>query len=109
MPRVVFDRRIQFMRAPIIDDGLQKRRGDYTEHGNPVWASKQIVSDAERFAAASVTEQAELRFQVHWSQFVADIKRTDRLTCDGIPYAITGLKEIGNRNRIEITAARVTS
>lgn len=109
MARVVLDRRIQFMRAPFIDDGLQNRRGDYAAHGSPVWASKQTVSDAERFASAIITEQAELYFQVRWSQFTAGILHTDRLNCDGVSYAITGLEEIGHRNRIGIAAARITT
>lgn len=101
------DRRVQFLRAVMSDDGYQKRWGDHAPHGAPVWASKRDISDRERFMAAMVTTQAETRFQVRWSAFTADVTSRDRLICEGVTYGISGTKEIGRREGIEITAARI--
>ena len=107
MKGVNLDRRVQFLRAGMIDDGYQTRPGPYEPHGVAVWASKRDISDRERFEQATVQSQAETRFQVRWSGFTADITSKDRLICEGQTYAIIGLKEIGRRVGIEITAARV--
>lgn len=101
------DRRVQFLRATLVDDGYQTRPGPYMRHGKPVWASRRFVRDAERYAASTVGVDAVARFTVRWSPFTADIQRTDRLTCEGQTYAITGLKELGRHVGIEITAAEV--
>lgn len=101
------DRRVQFLRAALVDDGYQTRPGPHEPHGKPVWAARRFVRDAERYAASTVGVESVVRFTVRWSAFTADIKRTDRLICEGQTYAITGLKEVGRRVGIEITAAEV--
>jgi SPP1 family predicted phage head-tail adaptor len=98
------DRRVQFQRATLADDGLASSEV-WDDHGLPVWASKQDVSDGERYRASEVSAQLTTRFQVRWSMFTADITPKDRLTCEGITYNIVGMKEIGRRVGREITAA----
>lgn len=97
------DRRLQFLRAAIIDDGYQSAPGPYIAHGAPVWAAKLEVSDAERFRAGTVSPVITTRFQVRWSSFTAGIDRTDRLACEGKDYAIVGIKEIGRREGLEFS------
>lgn len=101
------DRRVQFMRAATIDDGFQVRPGEFERYGTPVWAARRFIRDAERYAASTVGVDAVVRFQVRWSSFTAGITHMDRLICEGRTYAITGIKEIGRRVGIEITASEV--
>lgn len=98
------DRRIQFLRAELIDDGYQERMGDYEPLGLPVWSSKADVSDGERFSAGTVDAQITTRFQIRSSEFSRGIRSTDRLHCEGVEYGIVGIKEIGRRDGLEITA-----
>ena len=97
------DRRVQFLRAALVDDGYQQTQGPYIAHGAPVWAAKLEVSDAERFRAGTVEPVITTRFQVRWSGFTAGIERSDRLTCEGREYAIVGIKELGRREGLEIS------
>ncbi|WP_277022248.1 head-tail adaptor protein [Paracoccus hibiscisoli] len=101
------DRRVQFLRAGIIDDGLQERLGPHVPYGSPVWASKTPISDGERFRADTVAQDRTDRFVVRYSALTASITGKDRLVCEGVTYGIAGRKEIGRREGIEITASRV--
>lgn len=101
------DRRVQFLRSGEIDDGVQVRPGPFAQHGNPVWASKRPVSDGERFRSDQTRFDGTDRFQIRWSTFAAGITTKDRLVCEGATYAIAGLKEIGRREGVEITASRI--
>lgn len=101
------DRRVQFTRAAIIEDGYQERLGQYAPLGSPVWASKRDISDSERFQAGGYGENVQTRFQVRWSSFTSGIQKRDRLICEGREYGIVGIKEIGRREGLEITAGSV--
>ena len=99
------DRRIQFQRATLNDDGLSQVE-EWADHGSPVWAQKADVSDGERWRADEVAAQITTRFLVRWSAFTADLTPKDRLVSDGVEYNITGIKEAsGRRQWLEITAA----
>jgi head-tail adaptor len=45
------------------------------------------------------------RFVVRYSAFSAGITPVDRLTCEGQEFDIVGIKQIGRRDFLEITAA----
>lgn len=98
------DRRVQFRRATLVDDGFQQVE-TWGNHGNPVWASKTDVSDGERWRAGEVGASITTRFVVRSSTFTRDLTPKDRLICDGPEYDISGIKEIGRRDRLEITAS----
>ena len=98
------DRRVQFLRAGMIDDGLQTRPGPHVPYGSPVAASKTPVSDGERFRAGTVAQEITDRFVVRYSALTASITGADRLVCEGVTYGIAGRKEIGRREGFEITA-----
>lgn len=99
------DRRIQFLRASVTDDGLSKVE-TFAPHGAPVWANKVELSDGERWRAGEVAAHVTARFVVRWSSFTAGLTPKDRLTCDGRTYDIAGIKEgQGRRQWFEITAA----
>jgi SPP1 family predicted phage head-tail adaptor len=70
-----------------------------------VWASFKPVSDGERMAAREVSAELTARFQIRWDSAWSDLSAQDRLIFDGKTYSISGVKEIGRREGIEITAA----
>lgn len=98
------DRRVQFQRVILTDDGLSSSEA-WADHGQPVWGSKKDVSDGERYRASEVSAQVTTRFQVRYSTFTADITPKDRLVCEGRTYDIVGIKQLGRRVGFEITAA----
>ena len=99
------DRRVQFRRAILTDDGFGMVE-TWADHGTPRWAKKTDVSDGERWRAGQVQANITTRFTVRWSTFARDITAADRLVCEGLTYDITGIKEVGSRRTfVEITAA----
>lgn len=97
------DRRLQVLRAALIDDGFSVAPGAPAVIGT-VWAAKRDVSDNERFKDGTTEAGITTRFQVRWSEFTAGIRGSDMLRCDGRDYGIVGIKEIGRRSGLEITA-----
>jgi SPP1 family predicted phage head-tail adaptor len=74
-----------------------------------VWASKKDVKDvsnAERFRTQEVGAEVATRFGIRWSPTVSGVNAKDRIQYDGATYNITGIKEMGRREGIEITAMR---
>ena len=101
------DRRVVLMRRVV---GGANRMGEPVEAwapGETVWASKSDVSDGERVRAAAVGDVLTTRFGVRWSSVTRTLTTADRIACAGVEYQITGLKEIGRTEGLEITAVRV--
>jgi len=93
---------------------IRRQTLTYDEKNRPVevwsdlaqaWAEKRDVSDGERFRAQQVEAQITSRFLLLWSPQLADVDAKDRIVVDGRSYDISGVKEIGRRDGIEITAA----
>lgn len=97
------DRRIRFRRATLADDGLEQVE-TWANHGSPVWAAYVPVRDSERWAAGQMQATRMARFTVRWSSLTAGIDAKDRLTFDGRDWSIVGLKQLGRREYLEITA-----
>lgn len=98
------DRRIQLERFTATRD----------EYNEPVkawaplatrWAAYEPLSDGEKFRAGEVAANASARFRIRWSASVSDLNPKDRLMFEGVVHEITGVKEIGRREGIEITTA----
>lgn len=70
-----------------------------------VFAEKLDLSDRERVAAAQVSAEITTRFRILYSRRVADVNPKDRISHAGRTYDIWGVKEIGRREGLEITAA----
>ncbi|MCM2506068.1 phage head closure protein [Aureimonas altamirensis] len=70
-----------------------------------VWASKEDIKDGERFAAGQVSASITTRFQIRYSQTVSSVSPLDRVEFENRVYEIVGVKEIGRREGLEITAA----
>lgn len=102
------DRRIQFLRAVLVDDGFSEVEV-WQDHGTLVFAARRDVSDIEKFAAGTVQATLDTRFIVRSSTFTRDISPSDRLTCEGLEFNIIGIKQIeGRMSFLEISCkARV--
>jgi SPP1 family predicted phage head-tail adaptor len=99
------DRRIQFRRATLADDGFGMVE-TWVNHGAPVWAAKKDVSDGERWRAQEMQAAITTRFTVRYSTFTAGISPVDRIAFEGREYDVSGIKEVGARRTfLEITAA----
>lgn len=98
------DRRLQFLRAALTDDGYSAVE-TWADYGSPVWAAKIEISDGERWRAGAVDASVTTRFRIRWSSFSAELTPKDRLSCEGRVFNITGIKELGRRDGLEITAA----
>ena len=96
------DRRVTILRSLVQDDGLQATLSAPLPIGT-IWASKVDVSDAERQRSGIIGAEITARFQVRSSEFSRCILPSDLLHCGGVDYDITGIKEIGRRNGLEIT------
>ena len=59
-----------------------------------VWANIWPVSNIERFEAAQINRQVELRMHIHYRN---DVNEQMRILYDGDYYDIQGIKEIGYR------------
>ncbi|KPU83702.1 hypothetical protein JI58_07955 [Marinosulfonomonas sp. PRT-SC04] len=102
------DHRIQFRRFTWFDDGFGKIE-KFVDHGSPVWASKEDVSDGERVRAGAVSATLTAQFVVRSSTFTRDLTAKDTLVYSGVIYAIFGIKKIGRNQRLEITAGAEVS
>jgi SPP1 family predicted phage head-tail adaptor len=101
------DRRVQFHRSTLIDNGLTEIE-TWADHGTPVWAGKVDVSDGEKLRADQVAASLTSRFVVRHNSFTAGLTTKDRIVYDGVVFEIFGIKEIERREGFEITAgARV--
>ena len=100
------DHRIEFRRSTLTDDGFGQVQAAPSAIGT-VWASKQDISDGERFRAGMTSADITTRFQVRWSPFAATIVPGDSIRCDGRNYSIVGIKEMGRRIGLEITTSAV--
>lgn len=69
-----------------------------------VWASRRDVSDAEKATAGTVEGTVRARFIVRSSSLTRGLKPKDRLTEGGKVFQIIGIKEVGRRDVLEITA-----
>lgn len=96
------DRRITIQRGTITNTSLGVTTA-WADIGT-FWASRKDVSDAERAAAGSVQGTVVSRFVVRWSADTAGIKPADRLVEGGLTFEVRGIKEVGRRRYIEITA-----
>lgn len=104
------DRRVQFLRGSLQDDGFNTElvwTDVVTDAIGPkLWAKKTDISDGEKWRASEVAASITTRFVLRWSAFTADITPKDRLICEGVTYDISGKKEVGGqRDRFEITAS----
>ncbi len=69
-----------------------------------VWAGRKDVSDGEKAAAGTVMSSLVARFTVRSSDAARGIRPADAITEGGLNFDIVGIKELGRRDYLEITA-----
>lgn len=79
------------------------------ENLTSVWASYWPISDGEKWRAEQVSEVATARFRIRYDGPVADVNITgkDRIVFEGDVFEINGVKEIGRKVDIELTATLI--
>ena len=97
------DRRVTLQRASTAPNSFNEPESIWLPLAT-VWASKTDVSDGEKLRSAEVGATIDTRFQIRWSTRVSSIGPKDRLTFEGRTYDIVGVKEIGRRLGLEISA-----
>ena len=102
------DRRVTLERATTATNGFGESIPTWATLAT-VWASYAPVSDGEKWRAGLVEGREIARFQIRHSTTVADLSAKDRLTFEGNAWGITGVKELGRRVGLEITAERVAA
>jgi head-tail adaptor len=100
------DRRLTLSRVDEVNTSLGVTKGPVVI--GTVWGSRRDVSDGEKIAAGAVMSQITARFEVRSSPLTRGLKAKDQLAEGGLVFEIDGIKELGRRDRLEITAtARV--
>jgi SPP1 family predicted phage head-tail adaptor len=97
------DSRITISRATVTTSGL----GEATQAWGTlatVWTNATPVRDSEKSENGQINAERAYRFQIRWSPVVASVNAKDRVIYDGLTYEIWGVKEIGRREGIEISA-----
>lgn len=97
------DRRIVILRAATTRDAMNEAVPTWSALAT-VWASVTPVGDGERLRAGQVLASRMVRFVVRYSSVTATVDPRDRVQFDGRVYDINGVKEIGRRVGLEITA-----
>jgi head-tail adaptor len=101
---VRLDRRVQFYRAAMVDDGFQMVEA-FAPYGESVPANRADVSTREAMEAAQVQANLSTRFTVRSSDFSRGITPKDKIACEGLYYDIQGLRQLDRKRWLEITAA----
>ncbi len=99
-----YDRIIVIQRASLVDDGFTRKAGNWADVAR-LFARREDASDGERIRVQQLGAELTTRFAVRWSSVTAGIRASDRILHEGLTFAIVGLKEVGRREEIEITAA----
>lgn len=98
------DRRITLMQYGITYNGDNEPVEGFTPLAT-VWASATPVSDGEKVRAAEVGATISMRFQVRYSSAIAVLNPKDCLVYGTKVHDIFGVKELGRRDGLEISAA----
>lgn len=97
------DRRVQFLRATLADDGFSNVE-EFAPHGMRVWAARQDISDGEKMRGGLVSASIMARFTIRSSNYSRDLTPRDRIDQGGLVWEIIGIKEIGRNQFLEVTA-----
>ncbi len=98
-----FDRKIKVVRSVDQIDDCGKPISTDEQTVFEAWAKYVPISDGEKLTHK---HQADLsaRFTIRWSNAGAAAVASDRLIFEGRRFGIFGIKEIGRRQYLEITA-----
>lgn len=99
------DKRITLRRATVTKDAYNADTETWVDLASGISASVHFVSDAERYRAGEVGATQMVRFEIRYSSLTASVDPRDRVLYRGREYDISGVKELGRNNRLEITAS----
>lgn len=99
------DRLITIQRATYTTNEFNERVYAWSALAS-VWAGYLPVSDGERMRASQLGAELTGRFHVPHLSVVASVNPKDRIVMDGDTFDILGVKEIGRREGLEITALK---
>jgi len=97
------DRRLTLQRATITYDTMNNPVETWSTLAT-VWASKEEINDTERLQSSEKGSAITVRFQIRYSVRVSDLNAKDRISYGGHTYDIVGVKELGRREGLEISA-----
>lgn len=103
MPNLTLDRRVTISRRSSTLDAFNEPVNSWSDIAT-VWASVVPINDSERLRAGETLALKSSRFTIRWSSTVSGVDPRDRLTFDGSVYDINGVKVIGRKQWLEITA-----
>lgn len=99
-----YDRIVELMRATTAEDAAGQPISTFALLKR-VHASARAISDGERLQGGGVMSAVNMRFVIRWSEAVRTLDTRDQLIYEGRVHDIAGVKEIGRRRELEITAA----
>ena len=97
------DQRITLRRATVTRNGFNEPVATWSDLAI-VWAAARRVTDAEQFRAQEIGAEVTTRFTIRYSSEVANLGPADRVSFDRREYNITGVRELGRREWLEISA-----
>lgn len=98
------DRRIVLRRATSTTDAFNEPVLSWATLAT-VSAKVEPVSDSEQWRAGETLSAKLTRFTIRYSTTVASVDPRDRIQYSGREWDIQGVKELGRRQFLEITAA----
>lgn len=98
------DRRITLRRATTTTDAFNESVFVWGTLAT-VSAKVEPVSDGEQWRAGETLASMLTRFTIRYSTTVSSVDPRDRIQYGGREYDIQGVKELGRREFLEITAA----
>lgn len=99
-----YDRQIDLMRATAVEDAAGQPISTFALLRR-VPAYARAISDGERLQGGGIMSAVNMRFVIRWSKDVRTLDTRDQLIYEGRVHDIAGVKEIGRRRELEITAA----
>ncbi|UWQ29912.1 phage head closure protein [Leisingera sp. M523] len=102
------DRKVTFLERAAGKNGIGEKKRDDWQELFPVQAGYEPVNDGERWQAGAVEQKADARFTVGYTARTSAITGDNRLRFEGSDWQITGVKAIGRRRWLELTAWKLS-
>lgn len=107
MPSGRYDRLIQFQAPALVDGGLARRKGDWTDLGPAVPARMKPGVGKERFANEQNAATAPAVYWFLWCPELDALAPDARLVDGAAIYEVNAVRWDGNRNsEVEVSAIR---
>lgn len=97
------DYRISILRAATAVNSMNEPTDSWSKLVT-VWANFVPISDGEKMRAGETLASQMVRFTVRYSRLVADVDPRDRISFRDAVYDINGVKVLGRKQFLEITA-----